>query len=265
MDRTDPAQAADRRPDRAEANRAEPRRVSAHRGNSEVPVKAKDRVEAVDRALTILEVFASGRESFSLAELAEATGFYKSTILRLCGSLEAFGYLVRRETGRYHLGAAAWQLAGHYQRNYRLDDHVRPVLRDLSEATGETASFYVREGAWRICLFRHNTSRMVRHHLEEGIRLPLDRGAAGRIFLAMDGDADPRSDLARRQGYYISEGERDPDLFAIAVPVGGRGEQIRGVLAVSGLLTRNPSDTRPALVALLRQAADRIAAGLPDN
>ena len=56
---------------------------------------AQDRVEAVERALTVLEVFDSSQEAFALAELAEATGFYKSTLLRLLGSLARFDYVQR--------------------------------------------------------------------------------------------------------------------------------------------------------------------------
>ena len=60
---------------------------------------SEDRVEAVERALTILEAFREGEESLSLAALAEKTGFYKSTILRLAASLERFGYLAREPSG----------------------------------------------------------------------------------------------------------------------------------------------------------------------
>ncbi|MEC9482451.1 MAG: helix-turn-helix domain-containing protein, partial [Halomonas sp.] len=40
---------------------------------------AQDRVEAVERALTVLEAFDSPQDRFTLAELATITGFYKST------------------------------------------------------------------------------------------------------------------------------------------------------------------------------------------
>ena len=47
-----------------------------------------DRVEAVERALAVLDAFQTDRTEMTLAEIAVATGFYKSTILRLAGSLE---------------------------------------------------------------------------------------------------------------------------------------------------------------------------------
>src|SRR4030081_992440 len=65
-----------------------------------------DRVEAVERALAVLDAFLADRAEMTLAEIAAATGFYKSTILRLAGSLERSGYLVRAENGVFRLGPA---------------------------------------------------------------------------------------------------------------------------------------------------------------
>ena len=42
-----------------------------------------DRVEAVERALAVLDAFQADRTEMTLADIAAATGFYKSTILRL--------------------------------------------------------------------------------------------------------------------------------------------------------------------------------------
>ena len=165
---------------------------------------AEERVEAVERALTILEAFREGEEALSLAALAEKTGFYKSTILRLAASLERFGYLAREPGGLYRLGPSLWRLGSLYRRSFDLGEHVRPELRQLVEATTETASFYVREGNERVCLYRLNSPRPVRHHLDEGVRLPLQQGAAGRVLLAFDGgQGEPYASL-RSQGHYVS-------------------------------------------------------------
>src|SRR4051812_19934699 len=53
-----------------------------------------DKVEAVERALAVLDAFHADRAAMTLSEIASATGFYKSTILRLAGSLERLGYLI---------------------------------------------------------------------------------------------------------------------------------------------------------------------------
>ncbi|WP_162165728.1 helix-turn-helix domain-containing protein [Roseomonas gilardii] len=60
---------------------------------------AGPRVEAVERALSILDAFSNETPRLSLAEIAARTGFYPSTILRLAASLDRFGYLHRGEDG----------------------------------------------------------------------------------------------------------------------------------------------------------------------
>src|SRR5207247_23366 len=139
-------------------------------------VMSNDKVEAVERALAVLNAFRADRPRMTLGELAAATGFYKSTILRLAASLERCGYLVREDNGGFRLGPAPWRLGSIYRTSFDLEKGIRPELRRLVETTGETASFYIREGRSRVCLFRHNSPQSARHHLHEGAELPLNAG-----------------------------------------------------------------------------------------
>ena len=59
---------------------------------------AEQRVEAVERALAILEAFDESRPALALGDLAERTGFYKSTILLAVPAFKvhlANGFFVR--------------------------------------------------------------------------------------------------------------------------------------------------------------------------
>ncbi|HEY8368596.1 MAG TPA: IclR family transcriptional regulator, partial [Thermodesulfobacteriota bacterium] len=194
-------------------------------------------VEAVERALSVLEAFAEGDARLSLAQLAERTGLYKSTILRLAASLERFGYLRRDSEGYFRLGPTLWRLGTLYQRSFDLADVVRPVLARLVADLGQTAAFYVRDGDRRICLFRNNSPSPTRHHVEEGTSLPIDQGASGRILLAFGGAEGARYDEIRRKGVYTSYGERDPDAAAVAAPVFDAAGALVGAISVSGLRT----------------------------
>lgn len=198
----------------------------------------KNRVEAVERALTILEAFEEPGQELSLAELSVRTGLYKSTILRLCGSLERFGFLLRQADGGFRLGARLWRLGSLYRREFLPSALVRPALERLRTVSGETTSFYVRDGEHRICLYRLNANRSIRHHLEEGERLPLEHGAAGRLLLAFTEQNYTGAPEIREAGFTISVGERDPDIAAIAVPVFDKSETIAGALTISGLKLR---------------------------
>ena len=198
----------------------------------------QDRVEAVDRALSILSAFNEDDLGLSLAELSRRTGLYKSTILRLLGSLKASGFVTLGSDGLYSLGPDLWRLGSYYRRRYLPSEIVMPVLERLRDLTKETASFYVRDGENRICLYRVNSERPMRHHLVQGARLPLERGAAGRVLLAFGPESPISSQEVRYFGHAISLGERDPEIAAISVPVVDDDGKLLGALAVSGLITR---------------------------
>lgn len=217
-------------------------------------------VEAVERAFTLLDCFDASGTALSLAELARRSGLYKSTILRLAVSLERFGLMLRQPDGRYRLGPTTWRLGSAYRASFALAETIRPELRHLSEATGETASFYVREGDGRVCLYRHEPTRSIRHAVVEGARLPLDRGAAGHVLRAFGADAKAGDAAIRDLGFGMSLGERDPEVAAIAAPVFCPSGTLSGALALSGLVTRFGEDTRAALIEAVCASAARLSA-----
>jgi DNA-binding IclR family transcriptional regulator len=223
---------------------------------------SEQRVEAVERALSLLECFREDQQTLGLAEMAEITGMYKSTILRLAASLERFGYLVRREDGVFRLGPAVQRLGAIYRMGFDLERLVRPELLRLVQATGETASFYVRDGDARVCLYRENSPRAARHHLDEGALLTLATGASGHVLRAFGQNPDAAEAAVREAGYAVSLGERDPDLAAIAMPVVDRKGALYGALSVSGIITRFTEERRLPMLGALAESVARLRDGL---
>ena len=111
-------------------------------------------VTAVLRALSILEAFGGSDVHLPLVELSKCTGMNKTTALRIARTLAKKHYLVQRDDGDWRLGRAAGWLGACYQATFDVHDIVEPVLRELTIQTGESASFYVREGNQRTCLAR---------------------------------------------------------------------------------------------------------------
>ena len=217
------------------------------------------RVEAVERALGILDAFDAQHPSLSLADLARRTGLNPSTILRLAASLMRFGHLRRSPDGRYALGPRLLQLGSLYRQGFNLEEYVRPALGHLAASTGETAAFYIRDGAERVCLFRHQAQTPIRHHVDEGARLPMDRGASAHVLRAFAQGAEPADGAeVRCRGYAVSLGERDPESAAIAAPVFGVDGVLLGALGIAALLSRMLLNDQVALAILVVQAADHV-------
>lgn len=216
----------------------------------------------VNKAIIVLNQFLAEPAGLTLTKLAARTGIHKSTILRLCATLEEAGFLERDRRMVYHIGPKVWQLAQVYSQQFHLEEAIRPLLRDLRDRTGESASFYVVDGDERVCLYRENSGHPLRHHLEEGARLPLADGVVGRVLAAFSGAEGTEYDHIRRAGFLIDQG-RSPDTASAAVPVFARGGELEGGLVVSGPHTRFDRPARDTALAGLLEAARELQQRMP--
>jgi DNA-binding IclR family transcriptional regulator len=82
----------------------------------------------------LLQCFETAGETRSLASLAQQSGFYKSTVLRLAGSLCRKGFLQRDEKGFFTLGPELRRLGSLTHSSVEVEKLMRPVLRNLLQA-----------------------------------------------------------------------------------------------------------------------------------
>ena len=209
--------------------------------STEISKPSKSGVESVERALSLLEAFNMGDNGLALKELARRTGLNKATILRLSALLEKFGYISRDHDGIVHLGSALWKVSLVY-RDFQLGNIIRPVLIELVEKTEETAAFHVLRGNSGVVLYCENSKRRMRYHIDEGEITPLNVGSSGKVLEAFVSPETSQSKIIQEQGYYISLGERDPDIAGISIPVLGRENELIGVISLSGLVNRFTED-----------------------
>ena len=211
----------------------------------------------LERGITILESFDADRLRLSLRELAEHTGLDKATLLRLAGVLTKSRLLHRFDNGDYALGPALLHMGMLYRSTFDLGARIQPVLRNVMQETGETVALYVRVGDDRICLYRENSSREVRHHVEVGTRLPLDQGgSSSHVLRAYTGGTTPLAEEIRAQGYAMTRAERVPEMTSVALPVFDADSSFIGAVVVLGLASRfNPKAQAAAVEAVRRELA----------
>jgi DNA-binding IclR family transcriptional regulator len=210
----------------------------ATRTKRKAPAADKSTVAAVDRALSVLDAFQTGGHSQTLTDLANATGMHASTILRLLATLEARNYIVRMEHGVYRLGAKLLTLGMVYQRSFRLEEYVLPVLHRLSQQTRESATLFVEDTNEALVLIRINSPQPVREDFSAGDRLPLEAGASGRTLLMFrDGVAGTPADAFAKLPIVVIGGI-NPDVGAVAAPVFDPAGNLVGTISISGPKSR---------------------------
>ncbi|HUH60983.1 MAG TPA: helix-turn-helix domain-containing protein [Candidimonas sp.] len=211
-------------------------------------------VAAVNRALSIVCCFGNDDKSLSLAELSQRTGLYKSTILRMVESLEQFNILARDPDNGYRLGIELVRLGALAKRVAGNKVDIDQILSELVALTGESATYYIRRGDYRLALFRVDSNKSLRDHIKPGDLLVLGKGAAGRVL------ADLRGFPERKDPFEViaSLGERDPEIAAIAGPVFQDGAVI-GAISISGPRTRFTPEAVQRHTKVVREACRKLS------
>jgi DNA-binding IclR family transcriptional regulator len=215
-------------------------------------------VEAVERALTLLNALGDQPAELSLKDLALKTGLSKPTILRLAVSLDRFGYLRRTVAGNYRLGPTLWRLGSVFRQNLELEPVVRPALQAMVSLTQESASFWIPRGEDRVCLFRVNSPRTARSHVDEGDVSPLDKGSGGHVASYYLGLSTAHAASIEKEGVAATLGDRDPDVASVSAAVLGPNSEFIGALTLAGLINRFESHI-PDYKIIVKQAAASVS------
>jgi DNA-binding IclR family transcriptional regulator len=248
-----------------------------------VAKESERQVEAVAKALNILECFTAGQPELSLKQLSEKTGLYKSRILRLCGTLIAYGFLIRQEKSLYKLGPKLMMLGKVYENTNPLVSIARPVLRELASLTGESVKLFVIEGTKRICLVREKGANPLRYVINEGESFELYAGAGGKVLLAYAPEEfrdrvlnqtlkkltpttiverdrlEKDFETIRRQGYSITRGELFAEVGGMAAPVFDHNNSVCASMTVTGPQHRFTEDRCRQMLKSLLSSAKKLS------
>ncbi len=239
------------------------------------------RVQAADRALTLLRCFEREPRRRSLAELADTIGVPRPSAFRLLSTLEQHGF-VRRVGQTYALGHRCLVLGNVYQADLGVEAAALPVLERLRDETGETTQLAVLED-WQVVYLARVLSHQPVAYMRSraGAVLPAYCTGLGKVLLATR-DPDEVAAWARRQtfprrtantlttadalledlavtrerGYAIDDEEREVGVRCVAAPVyDGSGAAIAAI-SVAGPPGRLPLDLGEVAAQVMACAAD---------
>ena len=249
--------------------------------------EADRHIEVVFKALDVLECFLT-KPSLSLKEIVDLTGINQSRAIRVIGTLVAREYLrYSPETRQYSLSSSAFTLGKVYEYNNIIISMSQPILRRLSNQTGESTTLWALEGTDRMILARSQGELAAGLPMIMGTRHDLHAGSAGKVILAYlppevrerilqerqltaytEKTIVDRKKLERelkkvhKQGFAISSGEISPGAWAVAAPVFDYKNQIRGAIGLSGPMARFTPSKKGVCKRLVIEAAAELSDGL---
>ena len=238
-------------------------------------------MSGINRALRILGLFSPERPVLKPEWLIARLGVSRASVYRDLGELTAAGLVERVADRGYVLGPAVVEL----DRQMRLADPLIEAAGELLDALAAQTG-----GAVLLCIHQVNgRNPALSVSYERGRAMPLYRGATSKVILAclplpqlkqlwaaeretLVGAGLP-NDFAQLQkvlrgirdvGYYITEGEVDPDAMGFAVPLRD-GEHLLGSLSVVMPVASMTPALRKATLSKLQSAARRIEGRLQDQ
>lgn len=239
--------------------------------------------------LDVLELLAAAGGPLPTMAIAGRCAIPKSSAHHLLNVLRARRFVTYHEHERaWGLGVAAFETGAAYLRSTPLQRLGRPLLEELTRATGETAHLATLDGPDVLYVDKQQPVGFAATLVTEvGVRLPAHLTAVGRAMLARlepdevrarwpggslarrtdRGPADVDALLAelarvRRRGHALDEGMVTPGISCVAAPVLGHDGGPAGAIGVTFVSAQRDGAAVAAVTELVVEAAGRLSAGL---
>lgn len=247
--------------------------------------KQRSGVQSLARAFGILEEVARSRDGISLAELSRKVGLHNSTTFHLVKTMVSLGYIRQiKDDKRYRVGRPLFALAANALDEIEMVSLATPVLEDLSRDTGESGHFAVPMGDSVVVIARTAGAGAFQLTERVGVVRPAHCTALGKVILAAlkpdqlesflkrseliavtpnsitdAGALKKNLDEVRQSGIAFDDGEFNPEVRCIAVPVRDFAGQIVGAVGISGPIWRLNIQSLQSRAQAVQAAAQRLS------
>lgn len=244
-------------------------------------------VQSFERGLSVIRAFSRERPALTLSEVANDTGLTRAAARRFLITLEALGY-AQTDGRTFMLTPRVLDLGYAFLSSSELADIMQRHLEELAEAIHESASGSQLQGHDIVYIARASTSRIMTLGLSVGAHLPAYCTSMGRVLLAGLSDSAlehflDTADLKRRteqtvvsrdvlrnkieavrqSGFCVLDGELEPGLRSIAVPIRKPDGTVAAAINVSVHASRTAiHELERKLLPELRKAQEAIETDL---
>ncbi len=215
-------------------------------------------ITSLVRALRVLEAVAE-MDSVSVGQLAAKTGYPKSTVHRILGTLCSQGYVQQEPmSGGYSTTVRLFELGAKAVARMDVVSASRPFLERLAAETSETVHLAVLDGGSVVYLDKIDSPHLLRMYSHVGRRAPAYCTGLGKALLSWltEGQlhrlyhgkrlrrftpgtitqlAALETELAaiRQRGFAVDNEEHEPGVVCFAAPVRERTGRVLAAISIS--------------------------------
>jgi DNA-binding IclR family transcriptional regulator len=240
-------------------------------------------LKTLDQALKVLHSFTREKPHWGVRELAKELDMNHSIVYRILATFLENGFLQQnKETKKYELGLKFMEYGALVREQLQISDRINPIMKQLSEDTGESIFLTWLDGHEGICVEIYESSQTIKYGLPVGSRTPLFAGASNKVIMAFLAPEEQESIILKalelnvlrkaaskehllkgllkiqQEGWAYSVGDYSDSVFGIAVPLLDRKHNIIASLTVAGPEYRMPADKVGKSLKILRRGRDEI-------
>ncbi len=245
------------------------------------------RLSSVANSIRLTKAFSEHENEMGISALATRLGLAKSTVHRLASTLVEYDILEQnRETGKYRLGLALFELGTLVRRHMDVASQAQGEIHTLAEASGETVQLAILDHLSVLYIRVRESRQAVRMSSGLGSRAPAHCTSVGKALIAYQPAdvvkqivelglkrytpntiTDPAAlaqELAsiRSKGYAIDDEEIEEGLRCIAAPIRDHTGQVVAAISVAAPVQRmskkNVQTAIPSVVAAATSVSRRM-------
>lgn len=252
-----------------------------------MPEGSRENMKSLGKVMRILDAFSTLRRTATVTEVAEQTGFPKSTTHRLLASMRDHGLLDQPEQGEgYRLGMKLFELGNTVLANMELHREARPHVDALARQGGQTVHLAVFDGYRAIVIHRADALPERAFSPTTIEQAPTHCTSVGKAILAFQSAAtvqrivsaglkrftentitDPQALLdalaeIRDRGYALDENEHQLGLRCVGAPIRNQAGAVVAGISLTGPSWKLSTAELDSLALIVIHHADAISAAL---
>jgi IclR family acetate operon transcriptional repressor len=249
--------------------------------------------KSLNKAIDILVHLGQVPEGLSLPDISLMVAQPKSTTHRLLTALEGRRFVrYEPDTRLWKIGVEAFVVGNAFLRNRDIAGFARPVLQNLVNDSGETASLYIEDDGEIVCISQVECRQTMRVIARPGGRAKMHCSGSGKALLAhfpperleavverhglaattertINTPMGLRRNLeqVRLHGFAFDDEENSLGIRCVAAPVFDHAGEAIAAVSISGPASRIVDDRIPALGQRVHGAAaslTRALGGMPE-
>ncbi len=243
-------------------------------------------IQAVERALKILDLFDEHEKELKITDIGERMGLHKSTVHSLLKTLQVHGYIDQNpENGKYKLGMKLIERGNFVLQGLDIRHIAKKHLLELSSKTGQTTHLVLLDGKEGVYIDKVEGPQAVILYSRIGRRIPVHCSAVGKALVAFSKEDEMKRILnnyvyvtqtertissekefleelarVREAGHALDTEENEPGVRCVAVPIFDYRGLVVAAISMSTLISRVHDEELKEFIHMLKKAAREMSA-----